>query len=248
MKQTEMLDPRADRSSAWPLSPGVRPIRARWARLSTQLLSSQAYLMGFLYRLAFPLCMADRGAVPPGRRRVGIGIRLPLEAGIMTIPLMALLFVHVLFRLFGTLGAPGKLWADPILQHREPYLKLTFVRSARRFLTLGWSGGAYLLYRPRRRRIAPATRISAVGVGRRGGSPSFFRGRSHLLGLRLGHGPPARSRTIYGIMFLIGDLRLGSRSRLLCAAAVHAAAPVLGSDLEKPSTSAAGVCHAVGLH
>ena len=95
MKQTEMLDPRADTIQRVALLAGVISlILCTVGAFIDPNAFFQAYLMAFLYWLAFPLgCMAIVALYHLGGGAWGFGIRRPLEAGMMTIPLMALLFV-----------------------------------------------------------------------------------------------------------------------------------------------------------
>jgi hypothetical protein len=79
----------------------------------------------------------------------GFPIRRLLESAALTLPLLALLFVPLLFGL-GELYAwarPGAVAADPLLQHKQPYLNPPFfiVRAAIYFAV--WIGLAYFLSR-----------------------------------------------------------------------------------------------------
>jgi hypothetical protein len=79
----------------------------------------------------------------------GYVIRRILEAGMLTLPLMALLFVPILFGL-GILfpwARPGAAEADPALRHQAPYLNVGFfvLRSALYFAC--WGACAFFLAR-----------------------------------------------------------------------------------------------------
>ena len=79
----------------------------------------------------------------------GIISRRPLESAISTLPLLALLFVPVLFGMHSLYSWThlDAVAADPLLQHKSIYLNTTFfvVRWAICFMV--WTGMAYLLNR-----------------------------------------------------------------------------------------------------
>jgi hypothetical protein len=110
----------------------------------------QAYLMGFLYWLSYPLgALGIVALYHLGGGKWGFPIRRPLEAAMMTLPLFAVLFVPLIFG-WTTLYAwarPADVAADPILQHKSLYLNVPFalVRAALYFVL--WSLVALLLYR-----------------------------------------------------------------------------------------------------
>src|SRR5262245_54342881 len=100
----------------------------------------QAYLMAFLYWLAFPLgALAIVTLYHLGGGVWGFPIRRPLEAAMMTIPLFALLFVPLVFgwsTLYPWARPPEEIAKDPILLHKSVYLNVPFVlgRAALYFL------------------------------------------------------------------------------------------------------------------
>ncbi|HEU5097399.1 MAG TPA: hypothetical protein VFU22_00025, partial [Roseiflexaceae bacterium] len=139
----------------------------------------------------------------------GFGIRRPLEAGMMTIPLMVLLFVPLLFGLPNLYpwARPEEVAVDPILQHREPYLNLTFVLIRVVLYFLAWTGGALLLYRTSLEQDRTGDPDLPRLLGRRGRLALFFFVAAvtfSAIDWAMALDPHWFS-TIYGIMFLIGD-------------------------------------------
>ncbi len=89
----------------------------------------QSYLYAFLFWMQFSLgCLALTMLHHMTGGRWGFGIRRLLEAASMTLPLMALLFVPLLFGLPYIYGwaDKAKVAADPVLQYKSPYLNPTF--------------------------------------------------------------------------------------------------------------------------
>ena len=125
MKQTQTLDPRADTIQRVALIAGVVGlILCAVDAFIDPTGFFQSYLIAFLFWLAFPLgSMAIVALYHLGGGAWGFGIRRPLEAGMMTVPLMALLFVPLLFGLPNLYpwARPAEVAADPILQHRAPF-------------------------------------------------------------------------------------------------------------------------------
>jgi hypothetical protein len=79
----------------------------------------------------------------------GFPIRRLLEAAAMTLPLLALLFVPLLFGL-GELyewARPAAVAADPLLQHKQPYLNVPFFIARAAIYFAIWIGLAYFLGR-----------------------------------------------------------------------------------------------------
>jgi hypothetical protein len=170
----------------------------------------QAYLMAYLFWLAFPLgAMAIVALYHLGGGAWGFGIRRPLEAAMMTVPLFALLFVPLLFGL-GSLypwARPEQVAADPILQHKSLYLNVPFFLIRVVIYFVAWSGGAYLLYRMSRRQDRSDDPDLPRLLGRRGRLVLFF----YVLGVSFASFDWAMSldphwfSTIYGVIFLIGQ-------------------------------------------
>jgi hypothetical protein len=110
----------------------------------------QAYLVAFLYWLAYPLgALALVALYHLGGGRWGFPIRRPLEAAMLTIPLFALLFVPLIFGM-GTLypwARPEEVAGDAILQHKSLYLNVPFWLGRAALYFVLWSAVAYSLAR-----------------------------------------------------------------------------------------------------
>ena len=110
----------------------------------------QSYLFAYIFWLGIALgCLAIVMLHNLSGGAWGVVIRRVLESGMMTLPLMALLFVPLLFglpRLYEW-ARPEVLADDPLLRHKSAYLNVPFfiVRAAIYFLV--WSGAAALLAR-----------------------------------------------------------------------------------------------------
>ena len=110
----------------------------------------QSYLFAYIFWLGIALgCLAIVMLHNLSGGAWGVVIRRVLESGMMTLPLMALLFVPLLFglpRLFEW-ARPEALADDPLLRHKSAYLNVPFfiIRAAIYFLV--WGGAAALLAR-----------------------------------------------------------------------------------------------------
>ncbi len=110
----------------------------------------RAYLFGWLFWAGVALgCLAIVMIQHVTGGAWGLVIRRILEAATRTLPWMALLFVPLLFglpRLYAW-ARPGEVAADPLLQHKQPYLNVSFftVRAAIYFAS--WIGLVWLLNR-----------------------------------------------------------------------------------------------------
>ncbi|MEW5959607.1 MAG: hypothetical protein AB1801_17930 [Chloroflexota bacterium] len=110
----------------------------------------QSYLLGYLFWVHVALgCVAVVMVHHLVGGAWGFGIRRFLESGAMTLPLMALLFVPLIFGL-GQLY----LWAQPdqvaqfeLLQHKAAYLNVPFFIGRTALYFVIWIGLAYLLNR-----------------------------------------------------------------------------------------------------
>ena len=108
----------------------------------------QSYLLAYVFWLEIPLgCLAILMLHHLVGGRWGLVIRRLLETGAMTLPLMAVLFVPLLFGL-------NKLysWTDPemvaqsaLLQHKSVYLNIPFFLARTVVYFVVWIGLAYLL-------------------------------------------------------------------------------------------------------
>lgn len=100
----------------------------------------RAYFFGYIFWTGLSLgCLGLLMFHHVTGGRWGFVLRRTLEAGAWTVPLMALLFVPLLFGLphLYEWARPEVVAADPLLQHKQPYLNVPFfvVRTAVYFLT-----------------------------------------------------------------------------------------------------------------
>ena len=110
----------------------------------------QSYLWAYLFWLGIAAgCFGIMLLQHLAGGRWGVVIRRFLESGAMTLPLMALLFIPLLFGLQSLYvwARPEAVQADEILQHKQPYLNVPFfiIRALLYFAI--WSGLALLLNR-----------------------------------------------------------------------------------------------------
>ena len=107
-----------------------------------------SYLTAYLFWLGIALgCLAILMLHTLVGGYWGFLIRRPVEAGMMTLPLMALLFLPLLLDLGAIYpwARPDEVAASPILQHKEPYLNVRFfIIRAAIYFTL-WIGLALLM-------------------------------------------------------------------------------------------------------
>ena len=113
----------------------------------------------------------------------GFATRRIFEAGAGTVPLMAVLFIPILFglpRLYAW-ARPADVAADPVLQHREPYLNLAFFLVRTAIYLAVWISLALVLRRWSRMQdesddplvLRRLQRLSIVGVLATGLTVSF---------------------------------------------------------------------------
>ncbi len=127
----------------------------------------QAYLVAFLYWLAFPLgSLAIVGVYHLSGGVWGLGIRRPLEAAMTTVPVFLLFFVPVILGIEYAL--PWTHETDPILEAKSGYLNVPFwlVRVLIYFLI--WSGVTWLLYYTSRKQDQTGDPDLPRLLGRRG--------------------------------------------------------------------------------
>jgi hypothetical protein len=108
----------------------------------------QAYLLGFLFWVGIALgCLAILMLHHLVRGRWGFVIQRLLEAGVRTLPLMALLFIPLLFGLqeLYVWARPDAVQASELLRHKQPYLNgpAFFARTAVYFAV--WIATGFLL-------------------------------------------------------------------------------------------------------
>ena len=109
-----------------------------------------SYLFGYVFWLGLSLgCLAVAMIHHLTGGRWGFVTRRLLEAGFMTLPLMALLFVPLLFGLRDLYpwARPATLAASPVLQHKQIYLNPAAFMGRALFFFLVWIGIAWLLRR-----------------------------------------------------------------------------------------------------
>jgi hypothetical protein len=114
----------------------------------------RSYLMAYFFWISLALgCLAVLMLHHLTGGRWGFAIRRPFEAGMMTLPLMLLLFLPLIFglQILYAWAQPAAVAADPLLQHKTPYLNVPFflVRAAIYFAI--WVGLALAFSRWSRR-------------------------------------------------------------------------------------------------
>jgi hypothetical protein len=214
MRQPAALDPRADRIQRLALIVGaVALVLAVVGAFLDPTAFFQSYLMAFLYWLAFPLgAMGLVALYHLGGGEWGFPIRRPLEAAMITIPLLAVLFLPLAI---DALIGPSHLYewmhadvvaSDPVLQLKQPFLNIPFWLGRAAIYFVLWSWGALLLYRM----SAQQDRVDDPDLprllGRRGRLALFFFILAITFaaidwGMSL---DPHWFSTIYGVLFLIG--------------------------------------------
>ena len=149
MNQTDKLPPRVNQMGRNALFIGVGALVI--SILGFFLDPNQfykSYLLGFMYTLQFPLgCLGLLMVHQLAGGRWGFSIRRLLEAGAMTMPLLAVLAIPVV------IGIPSLyLWADPaavadshLLQHKSLYLNVPFFIARMVAYFIIWISLAYLL-------------------------------------------------------------------------------------------------------
>ncbi len=110
----------------------------------------RSYLMAFLFTLAVPLgCLAIEMMQYLTGGRWGVVIERLLEAASGTLPLLALLFIPLLFglQILYPWARPEVVAGDPVLRHKQPYMNVTFfvVRTVAAFAI--WAGLAWFIER-----------------------------------------------------------------------------------------------------
>jgi hypothetical protein len=137
----------------------------------------------------------------------GFVIRRPLEAGMMTLPLMALLFIPLVFVMpdLYPWARPEEVAGSPLLQHKAPYLNVPFfvIRTVVYFAI--WIGLAYALNKWSREQddnpavgLARFQRLSGPGLALTSFSITFA-SFDWMMSLE-----PEWFSTIYGFMFAVG--------------------------------------------
>jgi hypothetical protein len=118
---------------------GLLALAAGWTVDPGQCLRS--YLLGFVFWVGVPLgalAVLLLHGVTGGAW--GVAIRRPLESAVLTLPLMAALFLPVAMGA-GSLyvwAQPAVVAHDPVLQHKAAYLNLPFFRARAAFYFACW--------------------------------------------------------------------------------------------------------------
>jgi hypothetical protein len=108
----------------------------------------QSYLFAYLFWMGIALgCLAIMMLHHLVGGSWGVVIRRLLEAATMTLPLMAVLFVPLLFGLHDLYlwARPAEVARDANLQHKSPYLNESFFAIRATIYFVAWSGVASLL-------------------------------------------------------------------------------------------------------
>jgi len=195
----------------------------------------QSYLFAFVFWLGIALgCLAIVMLHNLSGGAWGIVIRRFLESGMKTLPLMALLFVPLLFGLpvLYEWARPEALAHDALLRHKSAYLNVPFFIARAALYFLVWGGAAALLARssgdePRSgeaQLILRQRRVSGPGLVLFGLTVTFA-SIDWLMSLEAHW-----YSTIYGVHFLGGNVL-----------AAFAFSIILATRLAKPAPSGAAV-------
>ncbi|MDZ7705217.1 MAG: hypothetical protein U5L04_12130 [Trueperaceae bacterium] len=170
----------------------------------------QSYLYAYLFWLGLALgCMAMLLVQHLVGGSWGAMIRRPLEAGVMVLPLMGILFIPLLLGM-GSLYEwthADVVAASPILQAKTAYLNVPFFIIRAIFYFAVWIGGAYLFWRWSQRQddgdssvTAKLQRYSAPGLILYILTMTFA---AYDWGMSL---EPEWFSGIYGVTFMIGQV------------------------------------------
>jgi len=174
----------------------------------------QGYLLAYLFWLGLPLgCMAILMIHHLAGGRWGFAVRRLLEAATRTMPLMLVLFVPYLFglRSLYVWTRPEAVAADPVLQHKHPYLNVPFFLIRAGIYFAVWLGLVMLLNRAADRqdrspgpaatnqvRLASSLGIVAYGL------TMTFAAIDWAMSLE-----PHWFSTVYGVLILAGQVLCG---------------------------------------
>jgi hypothetical protein len=174
----------------------------------------QSYLFAYLFWLGIALgCLAIVMLHHLTGGAWGLVIRRILEAAAMTLPLMAVLFVPLLFGLHDLYlwARPAAVASDTSLQHKSPYLNVSFFAIRTSVYFVVWIVMAYLLRRwslmqdrtadpdlPRRLRLLSGPGLALYGL------TVTFASVDWVMSLE-----PHWYSTIYGMLIAIGQWLTG---------------------------------------
>lgn len=191
-----------------------------WGAMSSREAFFQSYLFGYLFWFGMGIgCLGILLLHHLVGGAWGDLIRPLLDAGAMTLPWLAVLFVPLLFGLpvLYPWARPAAVAADPLLRHKQPYLNVPFFE-IRALLFFGfWCFAAYRLNQcsdlrtpeaseRARRRSAPALVLYLFTI--------TFALLDWMMSLE-----PHWYSTIYGAMVMIGQV-LGALALMICGLAV----------------------------
>jgi hypothetical protein len=170
----------------------------------------RSYLVAFLFWIGIPLgCWGLLMLHHLVGGRWGFMIQRPLEAAARTFPVMALLFVPLVFGLreIYPWAVPGAAETDHLIQEKSAYLNTPFFLARTIFYFAVWIGFGYLLHRwsleqDRTGDPAYTTRLqnlSGIGLVLYGLTVTFS-AVDWAMSLE-----PHWYSTIYGVLFMIGD-------------------------------------------
>ncbi|MBI1880379.1 MAG: hypothetical protein HYR94_19525 [Chloroflexi bacterium] len=171
----------------------------------------QSYLLAYVFWLEISLgCLAVVMTHHLAGGRWGAVIRRLMETGAMTLPLMALLFVPLLFGLdkLYLWTDSGKVAQSELLQHKSIYLNMSFFLT-RTVIYFGvWLGLAYGLNRWSLEQDRTAKPVVAIRLRRLSALglilyvlTATFAGYDWLMSLE-----PEWFSSIYGILFIVGQV------------------------------------------
>jgi hypothetical protein len=194
----------------------------------------RAYLVAFLYWGGIALgCLALLMLHHLVSGRWGFVVQRFLEAAARTLPVLALLFLPLLFGLehLYPWARPEAAAADALLRHKLPYLNVPFfvLRAALYFGV--WSGLALLLTRWSAAQdrtgdpllVRPMKRLSGPGLALYGLTVTFA---AMDWGMSL---EPHWYSTMYGVIFVVGQGLLGLAFVIVLAALFAARRPLAGA-------------------
>jgi hypothetical protein len=224
MNQTDIERLQLDHFQRWSLMVGIGGLALSVIGLffnSAQFF--QSYLFGYIFWVQLALgCMTIVMIHHLAGGRWSFIIRRTLEAGMMTLPLLALLFVPLLFGMSSLYewARPEAVAQDQLLQHKAVYLNVPFfiIRTVVYFVL--WIGMAYLL----RRWSIKQDETSSLAIAYR---TKLFSGPAlAILSLAITFASfdwmmslePHWFSTIYGMMFGVGMLAAGFSGAVLCLA------------------------------
>ena len=193
----------------------------------------QSYLFAYVFWLGMALgCLGIVMLHNLSGGAWGVIIRRFLESGMMTLPLMALLFVPLLFGLpwLYEWARPQALAHDALLRHKSAYLNVPFFLARAALYFVLWSGAAWMLSRwsaehdrsadPRliaRQRLASAPGLALFVL------TVTFASVDWIMSLE-----PHWYSTIYGVHFFGGHALAAFAFTILLAALLAGRAPLAG--------------------